>query len=89
MMAMPDETATPLASALVRAGRAGRGRRIALSNGTAPGSVNLLMDRRAFLTTVAGGLLAAPLDAEARTVAPELASGDFLEGRGASEVESR
>ena len=48
-----------------------------------------MMDRRAFLTTVAGGLLAAPLDAEARTVAPELASGDFLEGRGASEVESR
>jgi hypothetical protein len=52
----PDETAPPLASALVRAGRAGRGRRIAFSNGTAPGSVNLLMDRRAFLTTVTGGL---------------------------------
>jgi hypothetical protein len=38
-MATPDETAAPLASALVWAGRAGRGRRRALSNGTASGSV--------------------------------------------------
>jgi hypothetical protein len=39
MSATPDETAPSLASALVRAGRTGSGRRIALSNGTASGLV--------------------------------------------------
>jgi ABC-type uncharacterized transport system substrate-binding protein len=51
MRATPDETAAPLASALVRAGRARKGP---------------LMDRRAFLGTLAGSLLAAPLAAEAQ-----------------------
>ncbi len=64
--AIPDEAAAPLASALVRARRAGSGRRVALSNGTASGSVIPLMDRRAFLGTLTGGLLAAPLIAEAQ-----------------------
>jgi hypothetical protein len=63
MMATPDETTAPLAAALVRAGRAGSSRRIALSNGMASGSLILLMDRRAFLGTLPGGLLAAPLAA--------------------------
>jgi pimeloyl-ACP methyl ester carboxylesterase len=39
MMATADETAARLASALVRAGRAGRGRRLALSNGASADSV--------------------------------------------------
>jgi len=52
--AIPDETTAPLASALVRAALAGRGRRIALSNGTASGSVIPLMDRRAFSGTLVG-----------------------------------
>jgi hypothetical protein len=47
------------------------------------------MNRRAFLGVLSGSLLAAPLAAEAQTVAAKLASGDVLEGRGASEVESR
>ena len=64
MMAPADETAAPLASALVRAGWPGRSRRIALSNGPAPGSLIALLDRRAFLATLGGGLLAAPLAAE-------------------------
>jgi hypothetical protein len=64
-MATSDETTAPLASALVRAGRSGRRRRIALSDWPAPGSVISLLDRRAFLTTLGGGLLAAPLAAEA------------------------
>jgi hypothetical protein len=66
MMASTNETAAPLASALVRARRAGRGRRIALSSGTAPGSVSRLMDRRVFLTNCDGGLLAALLAAGAQ-----------------------
>ena len=70
MNATSDETAPSLASALVRAGRAGSGRRIALSNETAsgsaiPGSAIPLMDRRAFLGTLAGGLLTAPLAVQA------------------------
>ena len=51
MIATPDETAAPLASALVRAGRAGSGP---------------LMDRRAFIGALTGGLLAAPLAAGAQ-----------------------
>jgi hypothetical protein len=66
MIVTPDETVAPLASALVRAGRAGSGRRIALPNGTASGSVTPLMDRGAFISTFAGGLLAAPPAAEAQ-----------------------
>ena len=66
MMAPADETAAPLASALVRAGWPGRSRRIALSNGPAPGSLIALLDRRAFLATLGGGLLVAPLAAEAQ-----------------------
>ena len=66
MIATPDETAASLASALVRARRAGSGRRIALSNGPVSGSVIPLMDRRAFLGTLTGSLLAAPLVAEAQ-----------------------
>jgi hypothetical protein len=45
MMATADETAAPLASALVRAGWPGRGGRTALSNGPAPGSLISLLDR--------------------------------------------
>jgi putative tryptophan/tyrosine transport system substrate-binding protein len=67
-MATSDETAAPLASALVRAGWTGRGRRIALANWPAPGSVTSLLERRAFLATLGGGLLAAPLAAEAQQV---------------------
>jgi hypothetical protein len=48
MIGTPDETVAPLASALVRAGRAGSGQGITLPNGTAPGS-GPLMDRRAFI----------------------------------------
>jgi len=59
-----DETVAPLASALVRARRTGSGWRVALPNGTASGSVTPLMDRRAFIGTLTGGLLAAPLAAE-------------------------
>jgi putative tryptophan/tyrosine transport system substrate-binding protein len=66
MMGPADETAAPLASALVRAGWPGRGRRIALSNGPAPGSLISLLDRRAFLAALGGGLLAAPRAAEAQ-----------------------
>jgi len=69
MMATSDEMAAPLASALARAGRAGRGRRVALANGPAPGSLISLLDRRAFLATLGGGLLAAPLAAEAQPTA--------------------
>ena len=72
MSAMPpaaDETVAPLASALVRAGWSGSGRRVALPNGPASGSVTPFMDRRAFIGTVAGGLLAAPLAAEAQQAA--------------------
>jgi len=65
MNATSDETAPSLASALVRAGRAGSGRRIPLSNETASGSAIPLMDRRAFLGTLAGGLLTAPLAVQA------------------------
>jgi ABC-type uncharacterized transport system substrate-binding protein len=68
MMAPADETAAPLASALVRAGWPGRSRRIALSNGPAPGSLIALLDRRAFLAILGGSLLAAPLAAEAQQV---------------------
>ena len=57
MIPTPDETAASLASALVRAGRAGGGQRIALSNGTASASVIPLMNRRAFMGTLAGGLV--------------------------------
>jgi hypothetical protein len=66
MIATPDETVAPLASALVRAGRAGSGQRIALSNGTASGSVIPLLGRRAFLGSLTGGLLAAPTTTEAQ-----------------------
>ena len=66
MSATPDETAASLDPALVRGGRSGSGRRPALPNGVALGSVTPLMDRRAFLGTLAGGLLAAPLAAEAQ-----------------------
>jgi len=66
MMAPADETAAPLASALVRAGWPRRGRRTALSNGPAPGSLISVLDRRAFLATLGGGLLAAPLAAGAQ-----------------------
>ena len=66
MIAAPDETVAPLASALVRAGRAGSGQRIALSNGAASRSVIPLVDRRAFVGTLAGGFLAAPLAAQAQ-----------------------
>src|SRR5438309_11688230 len=59
-----DETVAPLASALVRARRTGSGWRVALPNGTASRSVTPLMDRRAFIGTLTGGLLAAPLAAE-------------------------
>ena len=64
----PDahETVAALASALVRAGRAGSGGRLALPHGSASGSVTPFMDRRAFIGTLAGGLLAAPLAAEAQ-----------------------
>src|SRR5260370_24083232 len=48
-----DETVPPLASALVRAWRAGSGGRVALPNRTASGSVTHLMDRRVFIGTVA------------------------------------
>ena len=61
MTTTPDETAAPLASALVRAGRAGSGQRIALSNGTASASVMPLIGRRTFLGTLAS-VLAAPLE---------------------------
>ena len=47
MMAPSDETAPPLAPALVRAAWAGRGRWSTLSNGPASGAG--LMDRRAFI----------------------------------------
>jgi hypothetical protein len=55
--AIPDEAAALLASALVRAGRSGRDRRIALSNWPAPGSMISSLDRRAFLAIAlaAGG----------------------------------
>jgi hypothetical protein len=56
MSATPDETAPSLASALVRAGRTGSGRRIALSNGTASG-------------LVISSLLTAPIAAEAQQAA--------------------
>ena len=58
------ETVAPLASALVRAGRARSGRGTAIPEGTASGSMTPLVDRRAFIGTLAGGLLAAPLAAE-------------------------
>jgi len=61
-----DETAAPLAPALVRAGWAGSRRRPALPNRTASGSVTPFVGRRAFIGTLAGGLLAAPLAAEAQ-----------------------
>jgi len=66
MNATSDETVSPLASTLVRAWRTGSGWRVALPNGPASGSVTFFMDRRAFIGTVAGGLLAAPLVAEAQ-----------------------
>lgn len=62
--AAADETVASLASALVLAGWAGSGRRTALPDGTASGSVIPLVDRRAFLAVLAGGILAAPLAAE-------------------------
>jgi hypothetical protein len=62
--AAADETVASLASALVRAGWAGSGRRTALPDGTASGSVIPRVDRRAFLAVLAGGILAAPLAAE-------------------------
>ena len=55
-----DETVAPLDPALVRTGRTGSGWRPALPNKTASGAVTSSMDRRAFLATLAGGLLAAP-----------------------------
>jgi ABC transporter substrate binding protein len=64
---MPDETVAPLASALVRARRARSGRRIALPNRAASGSVTPFMDRRAFIAAVGGGLLAPPLAAGAQS----------------------
>jgi hypothetical protein len=54
-----DETVAPLASALVRAGRARSGRRTAIADRSASGSMTPLMDRRAFIGTLSGGLLAA------------------------------
>jgi hypothetical protein len=61
LITTPDETVAALASALVRARQARSGRRIALSNGAASGSVTPLMDRRAFIGILTCGLLAAPL----------------------------
>ena len=61
-----DETTAPMASTLVRAGRAGSGRRTAIAHGTLSRSVIPLVDRRAFIGTLAGSLLAAPLAAEAQ-----------------------
>lgn len=68
MMATLDETPVPLDSALVRARRTGRNRGTAVSNGTGSGFVIPLIARRAFLTSLTGGLLAAPLAAEAQRV---------------------
>jgi putative tryptophan/tyrosine transport system substrate-binding protein len=72
MMATADETAAPLASALVRAGWPGRVRRIALSNRPAPGPLISVLDRRAFLATLGGGLFVAPLAAEAQPAAGQV-----------------
>ena len=66
MIATSNETTPPLASALVRAGGSGSGRRVTLPNGPASGSVTPFMDRRMFLGTMTGSLLAAPLAAEAQ-----------------------
>ena len=53
--ATPDETAASLDPALVRAGRSGSGRGPALPNGLALGPATPLVDRRAFIGTLAGG----------------------------------
>ena len=76
---MPDETVPPLASALVRARRARSGRTIALPNAAASGSVTPFMDRRAFIAAVGGGLLAAPLVAQAQQGARVVRIG-YLDG---------
>jgi len=68
MIVTLDETVPPLASALVRAERAGSGRRTALADGAASGPVTPSMDRRAFIGTLAGGLPAAPLASGAQCV---------------------
>jgi hypothetical protein len=70
MRATLDETATPLDPALVRAGRSGSGRRPALPNGTASATMIPLIDRRAFLATLTGSLVAAPLPAEGQPAGP-------------------
>ena len=69
MIAPSDETAPPLAAALVRAGWSGSGRRVALPNGPASRSVTHFMDRRAFIGTLTGGLLTRPLATEAQSAA--------------------
>ena len=74
-----DETAAPLAPALVRAGWAGSRRRPALPNRTASGSVTPFVDRRAFIGTLAGGLLAAPLAAEAQQATAKVPRIGFLQ----------